>query len=206
MEVKFRIAGQDHHVKNDETFGALSSNRALASVGVALREERPDPDALARAGDRLRDLTGENVLFLEDEIASAARKHFPAFQQEYSALAAELRNLKVAGADRADDLSSDLAEVVRGDGSDAVHRLGGIDSPFYDSLKWARRVKQAFANGLQQTIADLQRLCSEIVQLPDSGIPGQLKRASAAHLSQGLQHLFKRDVLRRIGSVADRQA
>jgi hypothetical protein len=184
MEVKFRIAGQDHLVKNDETLGALSSNRALASAGIALREERPDPDALARASDRLRDLTGENVLFLEDDVASAARKHFPGFQQEYSALAAELRNLKVAGADRADDLSSDLAEVVRGDGSDAVHRLGGIDSPFYDSLKWARRVKQAFANGLQQTIADLQRLCSEILQLPDSGIPGQLKSASTTHLSQ----------------------
>ena len=184
MEVRFRIAGQDHLVKNDETLGALSSNRALGSVGIALREERPDPDALARASDRLRDLTGENVLPLEDEIASAAKKHFPGFQQEYSALAAELRNLKVAGADRADDLSADLTQVVRGDGSDAVLRLGGVDSPFYDSLKWARKVKQAFVNGLRQTIADLQQLCSEIVQLPDSGVPGQLKSASTDRVSQ----------------------
>jgi hypothetical protein len=184
MEVKFRIAGQDHLVKNDETLIALSSNRALGSVGIALREERPDPDALARASDRLRDLTGENVLLLEDEIASAAKKHFPGFQHDYSALAIELRNLKMAGADRADDLSADLTEVVRGDGSDAVLRLGGVDSPFYDSLKWARKVKQAFANGLQQTIADLQQLCSEIVQLPDSGVPGQLKSLSTDQVSQ----------------------
>ncbi len=73
---------------------------------------------------------------------------------------------------------------MRGDGSDAVLRLGGVDSPFYDSLKWARKVKQAFANGLQQTIADLQQLCSEIVQLPDSGVPGQLKSTSTDHVSQ----------------------
>jgi hypothetical protein len=178
MEVKFRIAGQDHLVKNDETFGALSSNKALGSVGIALREERPDPDALARASDRLRDLTGENVLPLEDEVASAAKKHFPGFQQDYSGLATELRNLKVAGADRAADLSADLTEVVRGDGSDAVLRLGGVDSPLYNSLNWARKVKQAFFNGLRQTIGELQQLCSEIAQLPDSGIPGRLKSAS----------------------------
>jgi hypothetical protein len=184
MDVKFRIAGQEHLVKNDETFGALSSNKALGSVGIALREEQPDPDALARASDRLRDLTGENILPLEDEVASAAKKHFLGFQQNYSALATELRNLKVAGADRADDLSADLIEVVRGDGSDAVLRLGGVDSPLYDSLEWAPKVKQAFANGLHKTIADLQQVCSEILQLPDSGIPGRLKSASTDHVSQ----------------------
>jgi uncharacterized protein DUF6079 len=191
MEVKFRIAGQDHLVKNDETLGALSSNKALGSVGIGLRAERPDPEALLRACERLLDLTGENVLPLEDEVASAAKKHFPAFQQDYSAIATELRNLKVAGADRADDLSADLTEVVRGDGSDAVLRLGGVDSPFFESLKSARKVKQAFANGLRQTIADLQQSCSEIVQLPDSGIPGQLKSASAASVSQVLGILSK---------------
>jgi hypothetical protein len=184
MELKFRIAGRDHLVRNDETLGALSSNKALGSVGIASREERPDPDALFRASDRLRDLSGENVLPLEDDIASAAKKHFPGFQQDYSALAAELRNLRLAGAERADDLSADLTEVVRGDGSDAVARLGGVDSALYDSLKWARKVKQAFAQGLRETVADLQHFRSEIELLPDSGIPGQLKTACADHLSQ----------------------
>jgi Family of unknown function (DUF6079) len=184
MDVKFRIAGQDHLVRNDETLGALSSNKALGSIGIASREERPDPDALVRASERLRDLSGENVLPLEDEIATAAKKHFPGFQHDYSALAVELRSLQLAGADRAEDLSDDLTEVVRGDGSDAVARLGGIDSTLYDSLKWARKVKLAFAQGLRETIADLQQLRSEIEQLPDSGIPGQLKSACADHINQ----------------------
>jgi hypothetical protein len=191
MEVKLRIAGRDHLVRNDETLGALSSNKALGSVGISSREERPDPDALVRASDRLRDLSGENVQLLEDDIASAAKKHFPSFQQDYSALAAELRNLQLAGAERADDLSADLAEVVRGDGSDAVVRLGGVDSELYDSLKWARKVKQAFAQGLRETVAELQHFRSEIEQLPDSGAPGQLKSACADHLSQVSEILSK---------------
>lgn len=174
-ELKLRIAGQDHVVKNDETLGALSSNKAFGAIGIGLREERPDPDAVARAAERLRELTGENVLFLEDEVATTAKKHFPSFQQDYSSLGLELATLHLAGASRADDLSSDLAEVVRGDGSDAVRRLGGQDSPLFDSLKWALKVKHAFANGLKQVVASLQELNTAIHQLPDSGVPGQLK-------------------------------
>jgi hypothetical protein len=129
-------------------------------------------------------LTGENVLPLEDEIANAAKKYFPGFQHEFSALGVELSNLHLTGATRADDLSSDLTDIVRGDGSDAVGRLGGPDSPIFDSLKWARKVKQAFANGLKQVIASLQELDNEIRQLPDSGVPGQLKTNAVDRLAQ----------------------
>jgi hypothetical protein len=183
-EIKLRIAGHDHCVKNDDTLGSLSSNKAFSAIGIALRQERPDPEALARASDRLRELTGENVLPLEPEIATAAKKFFPGFQQEYGSLGVELANLRLAGASRADDLASDLAEVVRGDGSDAVRRLGGQDSPLFDSLKWARKVKQAFANGLKAVVGSLQELNTEIRQLPDSGILGQLKSNSSELLTQ----------------------
>jgi hypothetical protein len=183
-EVKLRIAGQDHVVKNDDTLSSLSSNKAFGAIGIALRQERPDPDALARASDRLRELTGENVLPLEPEIATAAKKFFPGFQQEYSSLGVELANLRLAGASRADDLATDLAEVVRGDGSDAVRRLGGPDSPLFDSLRWARKVKQAFANSLKVVVSSLQELNTEIRQLPDSGIPGKLKSNSSDLLAQ----------------------
>lgn len=183
-DLKLRIAGQDHVVKNDDTLGALSSNKAFGAIGIGLREERPDPDAVARAAERLRELTGENVLFLEDEVAAAAKKHFPGFQQDYSSLGVELTTLHLAGASRADDLSSDLAEVVRGDGSDAVRRLGGQNSPLFDSLKWALKVKHAFANGLKQVVASLQELNTAIHQLPDSGVPGQLKLNTSELLTQ----------------------
>jgi hypothetical protein len=190
-EIKLRIAGQDHVVKNDDTLGALSSNKAFGAVGITLREERPPAEALGRASDRLRELTGENVLPLEDEIATAAKKHFPGFQQDYSSLATELSSLHLNGAVRAEDLSTDLTEIIRGDGSDAVGRLGGADSPLFDSLRWARKVKQAFANGLKQVIGSLQELNTEINQLPDSGIPGQLKTSSAGLLAQFTDILAK---------------
>jgi hypothetical protein len=183
-EIKLRIAGQDHVVKNDDTLASLSSNKAFGAIGIALRQERPDPEALARASDRLRELTGENVLPLEPEVASSAKKYFPGFQQDYSSLGVELANLGLAGASRAEDLSNDLAEIVRGDGSDAVRRLGGPDSPLFDSLRWARKVKHAFANGLKQVVGSLQELNAEIRQLPDSGIPGQLRSNSSELLGQ----------------------
>ena len=185
-EIKLRIAGQDHVVKNDETLAAFSSNRALSAVGVALRQERPDPDALVRASDRLRDLTGENILPLEDEIATAAKKHFPAYQAAFGPLAVELRSLGLDSAeqaDRAENLAGDLIEVVSGDGSDAVKRLGGVDSPLYESLVWARKLKKALDNGLRPTLTHLKRLRQEIDGLPDSGIPARLKEVSAEQLA-----------------------
>jgi len=185
-ELKLRIAGHDHVVKNDETLAAFASNRAIGPVGIALRQERPDPEALFRASDRLRDLTGENILPLEDEIAAAAKKHFPAYQAVFGPLALELRSLGLDApdqADRAENLASDLTEVVGGDGSDAVHRLGGVASPLYDSLVWARKLKKALGNGLGSNLAHLQRLRREIGSLPDSGIPARLKTAAADSLA-----------------------
>ena len=178
-ELKLRIAGQDHVVKSDESLAALCSNRALGPVGIALRDEAPDPDKLLRASERLRELIGENVLPLEDELAAASKKHFPSFQQTYGALGMELRNLGLNGADRADDLLRDLAEVVRGDGSDAIKRLGGMESPLSDSLKWARKVTTAFANGMRETVTTLRSVCGALSHLPDTGVPGRLKTAAS---------------------------
>ena len=190
-EIKLRIAGQDYNVPNDETLAALSSNKALSVVGISLREGRPDPDAMSRASERLRDLTGEDVLPLEDRIAAAAKKHFPAFQQNFSALAADLRNLNLPGAERAENLASDLADVVRGDGSAAILLLGAADSPLFESLKWAKRVQQAFKIGLKQTIASLQTLREAISQLPASGVPGKLRLVTADRLDQVADILAK---------------
>ncbi|HEY3138219.1 MAG TPA: BREX system P-loop protein BrxC, partial [Blastocatellia bacterium] len=179
-ELKIRIAGQDHVVKSDESLAALSSNKAVGSAGIALRDEPPDPDKLLRASERLREVIGENVMPLEDDLAAASKKHFPSFQQRYGALPMELRALGLNGADRAEDLLRDLAEVVRGDGSDAIKRLGGPESPLADSLKWARKVSTAFSNGMKATVSALRALCSALSRLPDTGAPGRLKAAAAA--------------------------
>ena len=183
-EIKLRIAGQDHVVKNDDTLAALSSNKALGSVGITLRDDAPDPDLLILARDRLRDLCGEDIGLLEIDIATAAKKHFPIFQHAFGSLTVELRNLDLAGIERSEDLTSDLTAVVSGDGSDAVRRLGTVDSPLFDSLQWARKLKKALDQGLRLTVSHLQALRRDIAALPASGVPGQLKSSAAEPLAE----------------------
>jgi hypothetical protein len=175
--VKLRIAGQDHQVKSDESLTAFSSNKSFGAVGISLRQERPDPDALLRASERLRDLSGENIMPLEDEVAAAAKKHFPIYQAAFGSLAVELRTLGLPTecSDRAESLVSDLTEVVSGDGSDAVRRIGGAESPLHENLLWARSLKKAMDNGLLQRLSHIQRLRLEIEGMPDSGVPGKLR-------------------------------
>ena len=194
-EIKLRIAGEDHNVKSDESLAAFASNKAFGPIGVSLRDDRPPAEALGRASDRLRDLTGENVLPLEDEIATAAKKHFPIFQQAFGPLATDLRGLDLPTTDqaeRAENLTNDLTEVVSGDGSDAVKRLGGIESLLYSSLIWARKLKKALDNGLRVTLSHLRRLRGEIDALPQSGIPAALK-TSAAETLQNVQDILSRE-------------
>jgi hypothetical protein len=194
-EIKLRIAGQDYQVRSsDELLAAFTSNKAFGAVGVSLREERPDPDALLRASQRLRELTGQNIEPLPDDIALAAKRHLPTFQQDYSALGTELRTLGLPGVERAENLSNTLAEIVRGDGTDAIARLGAADSPLFDALKWARQVALSFKNGLRPTIASLQNLRTELTQLPSSGAPGKLRQASTERLEQVADLLTREDV------------
>jgi hypothetical protein len=205
-EVKLRIGGADHAIKNDETLAALGSNKALGPVGVSLREDKPAPEALDRASQRLGDLTGENVLPLEDVIATAAKKHFPGFQLDYSALATELANLNLPGSERATDLSEDLTEVSKGDGSDAVKRLGGETSPLFESLQWAQEIKKAFGHGLKETVAHLQELRSEIARLPDSGVPGKLKTDSTERLARVADFLARDSFFQEMPALREARA
>jgi hypothetical protein len=191
-DIKLRIHGKDHSVRNDDTSKALASNNALAPVGITLRQERPDPEALLRAADRLRDLTGETVMFLEDDVAGHAKRHFPTYQTTYATLAAELRALDLPGAQRINDLCDDLAEVASGDGTDAIKRLGAQESALYDGLQWARALKQAFANGLKQTLTQLRAISTKIQELPHTGALQSL-RASAEPALEEAKDLLARD-------------
>lgn len=191
-DIKLRIAGQEHSVKNDETLQAFSSNRALSVVGLSLREGRPDPAALGRASDRIRDLTGEDVHPLEDVVCAAVKKHFPAFQQGFVALVSDLQHLKLPGAEKAEGLSDDLANILQGDGSAAIAPLGAEDSQLFESLQWAKQVQKAFRNGLKKTISDLQLLQKAIRQLPNYGAPGNLRLLAKDRLDE-VQDILARD-------------
>lgn len=185
-ELKLRISGTDHKVKNDVALAAFTSNKSIGAVGISQRDGKPDPLKMLQAKDRLTEFTGRSVSLTEDDIAAAARKEFPTFQAAFSPLAAELRgfDLPEECCERAENLTDSITEIVRGDGSDTIDRLGSDDSTLYEDLKWARAVKKALADGLSLRLSHLQRVRAEIEDLPDVGAPARLKIEAAETLDQ----------------------
>lgn len=185
-ELKLRIAGSDHKVKNDEALSAFTSNKAIGAVGISQRDGKPDPAKMLQAKDRLTEFIGRSVSLTEDDIAAAARKEFPTLQAAYSPLAAELRgfDLPEECCERAANLSDSITEIVKGDGSDAIDRLGSDDSSLYEDLKWARSLKKTLADGLSLRLSHLRRVRLEIEDLPAVGLPAQLKSEAGETLEQ----------------------
>jgi hypothetical protein len=141
--LKLRISGADHFTRNDETIKAFASNRSFGSMTVDLRDAPPDPELVMRTSDRLKEITGTDVLPLEEEIAKVAKLYFPEYQIEFLNLSNQLNSISLLDAchgDRAKDLGEQLASVLKGDGTDAISRFGKEESPLYHSVIWARKV------------------------------------------------------------------
>ncbi|RLJ64760.1 BREX system P-loop protein BrxC [Sulfurisoma sediminicola] len=182
-DLKLKISGREVIAAGQQAIDALKTNKSFGPIGVSLRESKMPDDVLARAAERLTNLIGDSVVPLEQEISKAAAKHFPRYQHDYSPLAEKLSGLGVAGVDRLRNLTSDIQDILLTDASDAPLRLGGEESPLYDNLQWAGDLKRTLENGLDATLRDLQRHRNEIQALPDSGVPGDLKRDLAEDLS-----------------------
>lgn len=192
-EIKLKVSGREVTAAGQQAIDALKTNNAFKPIGVSLRDERPSLDTLGRAADRLTDLVGDLVLPLEQEISKAAAKHFPRFQHDYGALAEKLSGLGLAGSDRVRTLNRDLADVLFTDASDAPQRLGAETSTLHDNLKWAHAVKRALDQGLDATLRDLQAHRRDIEALPDTGVPGDLRRELAEDLGTLTERLGKED-------------
>jgi hypothetical protein len=187
-EIKLKISGREIKVSGQQAIEGLRTNNAFKNVGVSLREEKLDPTELARAAQRLTELTGESVIPLEQDISKAAAKSFPQFQQRYGPLEEKLKNLGLPGIEKVDELNRDLAEILETDASDVPQRLGSPDSTLYNSLKWAAEASLALKNGLEKTIQELREHWKEIRALPDSSTPGQLK----TEVEEALQAIAER--------------
>jgi len=133
------------------------------------------------------------VIPLEQEISKAAAKHFPRFQHDYGSLAEKLSGLGLAGSDRIRTLNQDIADVLFTDASDAPQRLGAETSAIYDNLKWALEVTRVLDNGLDATLRDLQAHRRDIEALPDTGVPGELRRELSEDLGTLSERLGKED-------------
>jgi len=183
-EIKLREAGQDITVRGEEANAALKNNQSFNKVGIALRGEKPQPEFMSRASQRLLELTGDTVLPIEEEISKAAVQCLPDFQQEFASLGAKLTGLGLDGEDRIDAIQTSITEIIRSDGADAVARLGGEDSALFDDLQWARKVKKAFDHGLAKQVSELRRYEAALDRLPASGIPGGLREESSQSVAE----------------------
>jgi hypothetical protein len=192
-EIKLKVSGREVTAAGQQAIDALKTNNSFKPIGVALRDERPSIETLGRAAERLTELVGDMVIPLEQEVSKAAAKHFPRFQHDYGSLAEKLSGLGLAGSDRVRTLNQDIADVLFTDASDAPQRLGAETSAIYDNLKWALEVKRALDNGLDTTLRELQAHRRDIEALPDTGVPGDLRREAAEDLSALGDRLGKED-------------
>ena len=192
-EIKLKVSGREVTAAGQQAIDALKTNNSFKQIGVALRDERPSIETLGRAAERLTELVGDMVIPLEQEISKAAAKHFPRFQHDYGSLAEKLSGLGLAGSDRIRTLNQDIADVLFTDASDAPQRLGAETSAIYDNLKWALEVKRVLDNGLDATLRDLQAHRRDIEALPDTGVPGELRRELSEDLGTLSERLGKED-------------
>ncbi len=183
-------------IDGQQAIDALKTNKSFGNIGVSLRDVKPSIDVLARAAQRLTELSGEAVIPLEQDISRAAVKQFTHYQRDYGPFAEKLASLNLPRADRLRSLNQELADVLLTDASDAPERLGGEESALYHKLKWAGEVKRALENGLETTIRSLQTHQREITALPDTGVPGALRQDLAEDLELLSQRLQKDDFYR----------
>ncbi len=192
-EIKLKVSGREVTAAGQQAIDALKTNLSFKQIGVSLRGERPDNETLSRAAERLTELVGFTVVPLEQEISKATAKNFPRFQHEYGSLVEKLNGLGLAGVERARILIQDIADILFTDASDSPQRLGAVSSAIYDNLKWAHEVKRVLENGLSTTLGVLQDYRREIEGLPDSGVPGDLRRELAEDLTMFSDRLRKED-------------
>ena len=126
----------------------------------------------------MAELTVDSVAPLPARIAEVVRKHFPEFQTKYSSIKTRLEYLKLPGQEKAQEVQEGIAEVLKGEGSDAAFRLGKSDSNLFDNLIWIANVNKGFEQGMESAFKEANILKESIDALPDSGIPKELKENS----------------------------
>jgi hypothetical protein len=176
-DVKLRVSGEDIKVKGPKAIEALKNVNGFNKIGISAYQasEKPTMPMLALSTKRLAELTGQSVAPLQDRIAEVVRKHFPEFQTKYSYVKTKLEYLKLPGREKAQEVQDGIAEVLKGEGSDAAFRLGKPDSDLFDNLIWIKKVNQGFERGMESAFQAANSLKDSIEGLPDSGIPKELK-------------------------------
>ncbi|TIL80166.1 MAG: hypothetical protein E5Y89_10485 [Mesorhizobium sp.] len=204
-EVKLKVSGREVTVTGQQAIEALKTNNTFKSVGVALRNDRPSMEVLARAAQRLTDLSGESVVPLEEDISKAAQKLLPSLQHKLAPLEERLRTFGLTGVETARSANQQIADMLLSDASDAPQRFGAEQSPLYEALKWAIAAKLAFDQGIAETIKSLRELERGVDELPGTGIPKELRDAAREDLDAVADLLAQDDFFKRKADLSTRR-
>lgn len=192
-ELKLKVSGTEVTAPGPKAIDALKNNISFKQIGVALRNNRPDPETLSRASTRLTEILGEQVIPLEQDISKAAVKYFPQLQSKYAPLSEKLRALGAGGVANIQELNQEIAGILESDGSEAPQRMGSETSQLYDGLKWAAGLHTALYNGLDKTIKTINEYAERIAGFPRSGRTAELQDLLAEDLEQVAQRLKNDD-------------
>jgi hypothetical protein len=204
-EVKLKVSGREVTVTGQQAIDALKTNNTFKAVGVALRDDKPSMEVLARAAERLTDLSGEPVVPLEEDIGKAAQKLLPSLQHQLAPVAERLQVLGLPGAETVRSANQQIADMLLSDASDAPQRFGAEQSPLFDALKWAIATKLSLDQGLVETIKTLRDLQRDINGLPGTGVPRDLREAVRDDLDAVTDILAQDDFFKRKADLSTRR-
>lgn len=204
-EVKLKVSGREVTVTGQQAIDALQNNNSFKSAGVAMRDDRPSMEVLGRAAERLTDLSGDQVVPLEEDIGKAAQKLLPSLQHQLAPLAERLQTLGLPGVETVRSANQQIADMLLSDASDAPQRFGAEKSPLYDALKWAIAAKLAFDHGIADTVKALRSLQRGVDELPNTGAPKELRDVAGEDLVAMADILAQDDFFKRKADLNTRK-
>ncbi len=204
-EVKLKVSGREVTVTGQQAIDALKTNNSFKSVGVALRDDRPSMEVLARAAKRLTELSGDPVVPLEEDIGKSAQKVLPSLQHKLAPLAERLEALGLPRVETVRSVNQQIADMLLSDASDAPQRFGAEQSPLFDGLKWAIAANLSFDQGIAETVRALRDLENSIGELPGTGVPKELREAAREDLDAVTDILAQEDFFKRKADLNTRR-
>jgi hypothetical protein len=182
--VKLRTNGQEVSGTSVEARAAISNTNGFNRVALRLADGVPSADLRDKAAHRLESLTGDTVSPTLSSISRVAREFFPAKRNALAGLPSRLRAVQVPGPERAEEVLTQLNDLLAGDDAEVISRLGDPDNQLVANLNWADNLNRQLGQGLEATLRDLVPLRDRLGRLPELAALTELRRATAEPLAQ----------------------
>ena len=191
-KIRIRVGSQWIKAAGEKSLEALKNNKSFEKVDIAPNDEVVSQETRLLAAKRLLDVTGQQILPMPQNISRGVQENFPIFQRDYASLSAEIASAGLPGSDRADRLQKQLSQILQGDASEAPTVLGAEECDLIDNLIWAREVRKAFEQKVNETAILAGSLLREIPRLPRIGA-AELIINDSETVREELKGLLERD-------------